>query len=62
LYWRSTYLVNHSARREIIEVAKQLNVDAIHPGYGFLSENASFAELAEKNGIIFIGPKTKAMK
>jgi propionyl-CoA carboxylase alpha chain len=37
-------------------------VDAIHPGYGFLSENATFAQLAEKNGIIFIGPKTKAMK
>lgn len=47
---------------KIIEVAKQLNVDAIHPGYGFLSENASFAELAEKNGIIFIGPKTKAIE
>lgn len=47
---------------KIIEVAKQLNVDAIHPGYGFLSENASFAELAKKNGIIFIGPKTKAIE
>lgn len=47
---------------KIIEVAKQLNVDAIHPGYGFLSENATFAELAEKNGIIFIGPKTKAIE
>lgn len=47
---------------KIIEVAKQLNVDAIHPGYGFLSENASFAELSEKNGIIFIGPKTKAIE
>lgn len=47
---------------KIIEVAKQLNVDAIHPGYGFLSENATFAQLAEKNGIIFIGPKTKAIE
>jgi propionyl-CoA carboxylase alpha chain len=37
-------------------------VDAIHPGYGFLSENAEFAEEAEKNNIIFIGPKSKAIK
>lgn len=47
---------------KIIEVAKQLNVDAIHPGYGFLSENASFAELCEDHNIIFIGPKSKAIK
>jgi propionyl-CoA carboxylase alpha chain len=47
---------------KIIEVAKTLNVDAIHPGYGFLSENAEFAEEAEKNNIIFIGPKSKAIK
>ena len=46
---------------KIIEVAKSLNVDAIHPGYGFLSENADFAEEAEKNNIIFIGPKSKAI-
>ncbi|NRD24234.1 acetyl-CoA carboxylase biotin carboxylase subunit [Winogradskyella litoriviva] len=47
---------------KIIEVAKLLNADAIHPGYGFLSENADFAELAEKNNIIFIGPRSKAIK
>lgn len=46
----------------IIEVAKQLQVDAIHPGYGFLSENAAFAELCEENDIIFIGPRSKAIK
>jgi propionyl-CoA carboxylase alpha chain len=46
---------------KIIEVAKSLGVDAIHPGYGFLSENAEFAEKAEKNNIIFIGPKSKAI-
>jgi len=46
---------------KIIEVAKSLGVDAIHPGYGFLSENAAFAEEAEKNDIIFIGPKSKAI-
>ena len=47
---------------KIIEVAKALNVDAIHPGYGFLSENAEFAEEVEKNNIIFIGPKPKAIE
>lgn len=46
---------------KIIEVAKSLGADAIHPGYGFLSENAAFAEEAEKNNIIFIGPKSKAI-
>ncbi|MBX9806691.1 MAG: acetyl-CoA carboxylase biotin carboxylase subunit [Flavobacteriaceae bacterium] len=47
---------------KIIEVAKTLNADAIHPGYGFLSENAEFAEEVEKNNIIFIGPKSKAIE
>jgi len=47
---------------KIIEVAKKLEVDAIHPGYGFLSENAEFAQACESNGIIFIGPKTKAIE
>ena len=47
---------------KIIEVAKKLDVDAIHPGYGFLSENAHFAELCEQNNITFIGPKSKAIK
>ncbi|CAM1360581.1 acetyl-CoA carboxylase biotin carboxylase subunit [Tenacibaculum xiamenense] len=47
---------------KIIEVAKQLNVDGIHPGYGFLSENAAFSEAVAKNGITFIGPKAKAIE
>ncbi|MCD2259395.1 acetyl-CoA carboxylase biotin carboxylase subunit [Psychroserpens luteolus] len=47
---------------KIIEVAKRLNVDGIHPGYGFLSENADFAELCEANNITFIGPKSKAIR
>src|SRR6056297_1883318 len=46
----------------IIEVAKKLNVDGIHPGYGFLSENADFAEKVEKNGITWIGPGSKAIR
>jgi acetyl-CoA carboxylase biotin carboxylase subunit len=47
---------------KIIEVCKELNVDAVHPGYGFLSENSAFAEECEKNNIIFIGPKSKAIE
>ncbi len=46
----------------IIQVAQDLNVDAIHPGYGFLSENADFAQKVEDNGIIFIGPKPHAIR
>ncbi len=46
---------------KIIEVCRQLNVDAIHPGYGFLSENAAFAEAVQAAGIIFIGPSTHAI-
>ena len=40
----------------IIDIAKKAGVDAIHPGYGFLSENPEFADLCEKNNITFIGP------
>ena len=47
---------------KIIEVCKELNVDAIHPGYGFLSENADFAEQVEENNLIFIGPKSHAIR
>ncbi|MFD1061969.1 acetyl-CoA carboxylase biotin carboxylase subunit [Winogradskyella litorisediminis] len=47
---------------KIIEVAKSLNVNGIHPGYGFLSENSKFAELCEANHVIFIGPKSKAIE
>ncbi|RSL30408.1 pyruvate carboxylase [Salibacterium salarium] len=43
----------------IIETAKANDVDAIHPGYGFLSENLEFAERCEQEGIVFIGPGTE---
>ncbi len=43
----------------IIEAAKLMGVQAIHPGYGFLSENANFARVCEKNNLIFIGPSAK---
>ena len=46
----------------IIKVAKANGVDAIHPGYGFLSENAQFAQKCEDNGIIFIGPKVSVLQ
>jgi acetyl-CoA/propionyl-CoA carboxylase len=47
---------------KIIEIAKSSGADAIHPGYGFLSENELFSEECKKNGIIFIGPTAKAME
>ena len=46
---------------KIIEVAKKCKADAIHPGYGFLSENADFADRCEQEGIIFIGPSSFAI-
>ncbi len=47
---------------EIIELALKKNVDAIHPGYGFLSENPEFARRCEEAGIEFIGPKPEMME
>jgi propionyl-CoA carboxylase alpha chain len=47
---------------KILDYCKKLGVEGIHPGYGFLSENADFAEEVEKNNLIFIGPKSKAIR
>ncbi|WP_108683467.1 acetyl/propionyl/methylcrotonyl-CoA carboxylase subunit alpha [Methyloceanibacter sp. wino2] len=47
---------------KIIEAAKETGADAIHPGYGFLSENAAFAKALKKAGIIFVGPNPKAIE
>lgn len=47
---------------KIIQAARDTNADAIHPGYGFLSENSAFAKMAEENGITFIGPGTHAIE
>lgn len=47
---------------EIISLAKHIDVDAIHPGYGFLSENAEFAEKCEAAGIAFIGPTAEMQR
>jgi acetyl-CoA carboxylase, biotin carboxylase subunit len=67
-YADEAYLIGPSPSAEsylkmekIIEVAKQSGADAIHPGYGFLSENAEFARLCGKEGIVFIGPSPHAM-
>ena len=46
----------------IIDLAKKRGVDAIHPGYGFLAENADFARACEENGIIFIGPPSNVLE
>ncbi len=47
---------------KIIDAAKQTGADAIHPGYGFLSENADFSARCNEEGIIFIGPEPKAIE
>ncbi len=47
---------------KLIDLAKTINADAIHPGYGFLSENEKFIEAVEESGIIFIGPSSKSVK
>ncbi len=47
---------------KILEVCKKLGVDAIHPGYGFLSENAGFARAVREAGLIFVGPSPEAME
>jgi 3-methylcrotonyl-CoA carboxylase alpha subunit len=47
---------------KIIQIALKVGADAIHPGYGFLSENATFANLCEQNNIIFVGPPVSAIE
>ncbi|KAI1696139.1 carbamoyl-phosphate synthase L chain, ATP binding domain-containing protein [Ditylenchus destructor] len=55
-------LKSYLRAEKIIEVAKQANVQAIHPGYGFLSENAAFAEACADAGIKFMGPPADAIR
>ena len=46
----------------IIQACKDTGADAVHPGYGFLSERSAFCEALEKEGIAFIGPKVRAIE
>ena len=69
LYADEAYCVGPAASKEsylniekIIEVAKAAHADAIHPGYGFLSENSEFARRCKEEGIIFIGPAAETME
>ncbi|WP_119153671.1 acetyl/propionyl/methylcrotonyl-CoA carboxylase subunit alpha [Caldimonas tepidiphila] len=55
---RESYLVAD----KILEVARQTGAQAVHPGYGFLSENEDFAEACERAGIVFIGPPASAIR
>ena len=55
---RESYLLSE----RVIEAAKRTGAQAIHPGYGFLSENAEFCRLCEQNNIVFIGPPVGAIE
>ena len=48
--------------KKIIDVAKKAGADAIHPGYGFLSENHNFSEACKSSGIVFVGPSPKSIE
>ncbi|MDI6796171.1 MAG: acetyl-CoA carboxylase biotin carboxylase subunit [Desulfatibacillaceae bacterium] len=52
---------SYLAIEKIIDAAKRTNAQAIHPGYGFLSENARFAQAVEDSGLVFIGPPSKVI-
>ena len=58
----ATSLQSYLNRKKIIDAALSLGVDGIHPGYGFLSENAEFAREVEHKGIVFIGPPQSAIR
>lgn len=69
LYADEAYLIGAASSQEsylniekIIEVAQRCGADAIHPGYGFLSENAEFARQVRDKGLIFIGPSPESME
>ncbi len=55
---QQSYLV----QERILAAAATTGCDAVHPGYGFLSENVEFAELCQQRGIIFVGPPSSAIR
>jgi len=68
-YADEAYLLGPGAPREsylnmkrILEVAKRCGAEAIHPGYGFLSERAAFADFCDRKGIVFVGPSAATMR
>ncbi|MCA9901124.1 MAG: hypothetical protein KC433_23210, partial [Anaerolineales bacterium] len=68
-YATEAYHIGPSAARDsylrmdkLIEIAKLSGAEAIHPGYGFLSERAEFAQMCVDNGIVFVGPPPEAIK
>jgi acetyl-CoA carboxylase biotin carboxylase subunit len=68
-YADEAYLIGHAPSKEsylridkIIEAAKKAGADAVHPGYGFLAENANFAQAVLDAGLIFIGPPPSAIR
>ena len=57
----STSAESYLVIEKIIDAVRQSGAEAVHPGYGFLSENAAFADVLEAEGIVFIGPRKKAI-
>lgn len=55
-------LQSYLRKDKIINAAKQTNAQAIHPGYGFLSENYEFCTMCKENNLIFIGPPPNAIR
>jgi 3-methylcrotonyl-CoA carboxylase alpha subunit len=58
----SAALQSYLCKEKIINAAKQTNAQAIHPGYGFLSENYEFCRMCKENNLIFIGPPPNAIR
>src|SRR5215475_13837151 len=58
----SREIASYLDAKEIVRIGKESGADAIHPGYGFLSESPSLAEECKSNGIIFVGPLAETIR